>query len=137
MPRHRRQTDAAIDRQRGMQAIMVLLDVGVQAAQVANQSRVLGLVTAAQGRVNTLYMIGYFTGGSLGSLFATYGWSRWNWSGVCAVGIGLTTIAGLAAAGAWSDDVAWWALLLALVATWVSGLDYARVAPRVLRGESA
>ncbi len=47
------------------------------------------------------------------------------------------TIAGLAAAGAWSDNVAWWALLLALVATWVSGLDYARVAPRVLRGESA
>jgi CDP-diacylglycerol--glycerol-3-phosphate 3-phosphatidyltransferase len=47
------------------------------------------------------------------------------------------TIAGLAAAGAWSDDVAWWALFAALVATWVSGLDYARVAPRVLRGESA
>jgi CDP-diacylglycerol--glycerol-3-phosphate 3-phosphatidyltransferase len=45
-------------------------------------------------------------------------------------------IAGYAAAGAWSDDVAWWALLVALVATWVSGLDYARVAPRVLRGES-
>jgi len=44
-------------------------------------------------------------------------------------------IAGLAAAGLWSDDVAWWALLVALVATWVSGLDYARVAPRVLRGE--
>lgn len=47
------------------------------------------------------------------------------------------TIAGLAAAGAWSEDVAWWALLAALVVTWVSGLDYARVAPRVLRGESA
>ncbi len=47
------------------------------------------------------------------------------------------TIAGLAAAGAWSDDIAWWALLVALVATWVSGLDYARVAPRVLRGEGA
>jgi phosphatidylglycerophosphate synthase len=44
-------------------------------------------------------------------------------------------IAGLAAAGAWSDEVAFWALLAALVATWVSGLDYARVAPRVLRGE--
>jgi CDP-diacylglycerol--glycerol-3-phosphate 3-phosphatidyltransferase len=44
-------------------------------------------------------------------------------------------IAGLAAAGAWSEDVAWWALLVALIATWVSGLDYARVAPRVLRGE--
>jgi CDP-diacylglycerol--glycerol-3-phosphate 3-phosphatidyltransferase len=45
------------------------------------------------------------------------------------------TIAGLAAAGAWSDSVAWWALFVALLATWVSGLDYARIAPRVLRGE--
>lgn len=48
-----------------------------------------------------------------------------------------TAIAGFAAAGAWSEDVAWWALLVALVATWVSGLDYARVAPGVLRGERA
>jgi CDP-diacylglycerol--glycerol-3-phosphate 3-phosphatidyltransferase len=46
-------------------------------------------------------------------------------------------VAGFAAAGAWSDDVAWWFLLAALVATWVSGLDYARVAPRMLRGERA
>jgi CDP-diacylglycerol--glycerol-3-phosphate 3-phosphatidyltransferase len=44
-------------------------------------------------------------------------------------------IAGYAAAGAWSEDVAWWAVLAALAATWISGLDYARVAPRVLRGE--
>ncbi len=46
-------------------------------------------------------------------------------------------VAGYAAAGAWSDDVAWWALLIAVIATWVSGLDYARMAPRVLRGEGA
>jgi CDP-diacylglycerol--glycerol-3-phosphate 3-phosphatidyltransferase len=46
-------------------------------------------------------------------------------------------IAGFAAAGTWSSDVAWWALLTAVVATWVSGLDYARVAPGVLRGERA
>ena len=31
--------------------------------------------------------------------------------------------------------VAWWALLVALVLTWVSGLDYARSAPRLLRGQ--
>lgn len=43
-------------------------------------------------------------------------------------------IGGFAAAGAWSDDVAWWALLIALVLTWISGLDYARVAPTLLRG---
>jgi len=45
-------------------------------------------------------------------------------------------VAGFAAAGAWSKDVAWWFLLLAVVVTWVSGLDYARLAPRVLRGQS-
>ena len=46
-------------------------------------------------------------------------------------------LGGLAAAGAFDDDIAWWALLVALVLTWVSGLDYARSAPRVLRGEPA
>ncbi len=55
-----------------------------------------------------------------------------TWAQALAVAIG-----GMAAAGAWSDAVAWWALLVALVLTWVSGLDYARVAPRMLRGESA
>ena len=45
-------------------------------------------------------------------------------------------VGGLAAAGAWSDAVAWWALLVALVLTWVSGLDYARVAPSLLRGRA-
>ena len=47
------------------------------------------------------------------------------------------TIGGLAAAGVWRDDVAWWALLVAVVLTWISGLDYARIAPRVLRGKPA
>jgi CDP-diacylglycerol--glycerol-3-phosphate 3-phosphatidyltransferase len=52
-----------------------------------------------------------------------------TWAQALAVGI-----AGFAAAGAWSHDVAWWAVLAAVVLTWVSGLDYARVAPRLLRG---
>jgi phosphatidylglycerophosphate synthase len=46
-------------------------------------------------------------------------------------------VGGLAAAGAWQDDVAWWALLAAVVVTWVSGLDYARVAPGLLRSRAA
>ena len=55
-----------------------------------------------------------------------------TWSQSLAVGIG-----GFAAAGAWRDRVAWWALLIAVVLTWVSGHDYARIAPRVIRGQSA
>ena len=52
-----------------------------------------------------------------------------TWAQAIAAGVG-----GLAAAGVWSDRVAWWALLVALVLTWVSGLDYARSAPALLRG---
>ena len=40
-------------------------------------------------------------------------------------------VAGFAAAGAWTDRAAWWALLVAVILTWVSGLDYARSAPRL------
>jgi CDP-diacylglycerol--glycerol-3-phosphate 3-phosphatidyltransferase len=44
-------------------------------------------------------------------------------------------LAGLAAGGAFSDDVAWWAGLVALALTWISALDYFLSAPRVLRGQ--
>ena len=45
-----------------------------------------------------------------------------TWSQAVAAAVG-----GLAAAGAFDDRVAWWALLVALILTWISGLDYARV----------
>jgi CDP-diacylglycerol--glycerol-3-phosphate 3-phosphatidyltransferase len=44
-------------------------------------------------------------------------------------------LAGLAAGGAFSTDIAWWAGLVALALTWISGLDYFLSAPRVLRGQ--
>ena len=52
-----------------------------------------------------------------------------TWSQATAAAVG-----GFAAAGAWDDTVAWWALLVAVVLTWLSGLGYARVEPGVLRG---
>jgi CDP-diacylglycerol---glycerol-3-phosphate 3-phosphatidyltransferase len=55
-----------------------------------------------------------------------------TWAQAVAAAVG-----GFAAAGAWSDRVAWWALLVALALTWISGLDYARSAPGVLRGRPA
>ena len=55
-----------------------------------------------------------------------------TWAQSVAVGVG-----GFAAAGAWRDRIGWWALLIAVLLTWISGLDYARIAPRILRGESA
>jgi CDP-diacylglycerol--glycerol-3-phosphate 3-phosphatidyltransferase len=52
-----------------------------------------------------------------------------TWAQALAAALG-----GFAAAGAFDESIGWWALLVALVLTWVSGLDYARVAPRMLRG---
>jgi CDP-diacylglycerol--glycerol-3-phosphate 3-phosphatidyltransferase len=46
-------------------------------------------------------------------------------------------LGGLAAGGAIDQSIAWWALLAAVLLTLLSGLDYARVAPRVLRGRPA
>jgi CDP-diacylglycerol--glycerol-3-phosphate 3-phosphatidyltransferase len=43
-------------------------------------------------------------------------------------------VAGFAAAGAWSHRIAWWALLVAVILTWLSGLDYALSAPRLFAG---
>jgi CDP-diacylglycerol--glycerol-3-phosphate 3-phosphatidyltransferase len=51
-----------------------------------------------------------------------------TWSQAIAAAVG-----GLAAAGTWSHSLSWWFLLVAVVLTWVSGLDYARSAPSVLR----
>jgi len=72
---------------------VILLDAGVQGAQVANQSRVLALRAEARNRVNTIYMISYFSGGSLGSALGTWAWTHWGWSGVCAAGGGLMVAA--------------------------------------------
>src|SRR6185437_11541441 len=54
-----------------------------------------------------------------------------TWSQAVAAALG-----GFAVAGAWSTSVAWWGLLVAVVLTWVSGLDYARDAPALLRGRA-
>jgi CDP-diacylglycerol--glycerol-3-phosphate 3-phosphatidyltransferase len=54
-----------------------------------------------------------------------------TWSQAVAAAIG-----GFAAANVWGNTAAWWALLVALVLTWISGLDYARSAPALLRGRA-
>jgi CDP-diacylglycerol--glycerol-3-phosphate 3-phosphatidyltransferase len=54
-----------------------------------------------------------------------------TWSQAIAAGLG-----GFAAAGAWSNDIAWWSLLVAVVLTWASGLDYARSAPQLFRARA-
>jgi predicted MFS family arabinose efflux permease len=74
---------------------VIILDLGAQANQIANQTRIFGLEPGARGRINTIYMTIFFLGGSLGSLFSTMAWARWGWGGVCALGLGLLGLAAL------------------------------------------
>ncbi len=112
--------DPVADKLLVMTTLIVLIDQGVfpawmVAAIVARELLISGLRQAAVERGVVI------AARDLGKLK--------TWSQAAAAAIG-----GLAAAGAWRDDIAWWALVVALALTWISGLDYARAAPRVLRG---
>jgi CDP-diacylglycerol--glycerol-3-phosphate 3-phosphatidyltransferase len=111
--------DPVADKLLVLSVLIVLIDQGVfpawmVAAVVARELLVSGLRLAALERGVVL------AARDLGKLK--------TWAQAIAAGVG-----GLAAAGAWDDKVAWWALLVAVVLTWISGLDYARVAPGIFR----
>ncbi|GHG88979.1 MFS transporter [Comamonas sp. JC664] len=80
----------------GMALGVVLLDLGVQANQISNQTRVYSLRPEARSRLNTLYMVTYFAGGAAGSWLGTFAWTHWGWTGVCASGAALCVVALLA-----------------------------------------
>jgi predicted MFS family arabinose efflux permease len=65
---------------------VVLLDVGVQASHLANQTIIFGLAPEYRNRTNAVYMVSYFIGGSIGTLTAALVWERWGWTGVSALG---------------------------------------------------
>lgn len=65
---------------------VVGLDLGVQAAHIANQTRIHALLPEARNRLHTLYMFSYFAGGAAGTALASWAWETTGWLGVCAVG---------------------------------------------------
>ena len=74
-----------------------LLDLGVQGAHVANQTRVLSHMPEARSRINTIYIVSFFAGGALGSLAGSFIWILAGWRGVCLLGgtlMGLALLAG-------------------------------------------
>jgi predicted MFS family arabinose efflux permease len=62
---------------------MLLLDISVQASQVANQSRVFALVPHARSRLNSAYMTCVFLGGSAGSVIGARVYIDLGWGAVC------------------------------------------------------
>jgi predicted MFS family arabinose efflux permease len=74
---------------------VIVLDVGAQMSQVANQTRIFGLVPSARSRLNTVYMTVYFSGAAAGSALATIAWVHWKWNGVCILALSLIGLAAL------------------------------------------
>ena len=73
----------------GLIAGVLLMDVGVQAVQVANQSVIYALQPDARGRLNTVFRGTMFVGGAVGSGCAGLAWTLAGWPAVCGVGLAL------------------------------------------------
>ncbi len=74
---------------------VIILDVGAQMTQVANQTRIFGLDSSARSRLNTVYMVCYFSGAAVGSWLSSLAWAKWGWNGVSGLALGLMALAAL------------------------------------------
>ena len=72
---------------------VIILDMGVQATHISNQSIIFSLNAGARNRINTIYMVSYFIGGSAGTFMVSVLWGNYHWLGVCISGIILSSIA--------------------------------------------
>ena len=72
---------------------VVLLDLGAQANQITNQTRIYALAPSLRSRLNTVYMSSYFAGGALGSLLGVLAWSLGRWRAVSISGASLALVA--------------------------------------------
>jgi predicted MFS family arabinose efflux permease len=77
----------------GLVVGVILLDLGLQASHIANQTMVFSLNPQARNRLNTVYMFTYFMGGATGTLLASHAWQLWRWDGVVLVGVVFSSLA--------------------------------------------
>jgi predicted MFS family arabinose efflux permease len=75
---------------------IALLDLGVQAMHISNQSAVYSLHGKARSRLTTAYMVAYFLGGVALSAATSALYAAGGWGAVCALGAG-TAVFGLLA----------------------------------------
>lgn len=74
----------------GMILGVVLIDAGVQACNVTNQTYMFSKVQTAVSRVNTVFMGCLFIGGSVGTFLAGAALEHTGWNGVCLIGLVMT-----------------------------------------------
>ncbi len=76
----------------GLIAGIVLLDMGIQAINISNQSLIFASHKEATNRINTAYMVAYFVGGALGTWIGGLVWGWFGWPGVVSAGGGVVVL---------------------------------------------
>lgn len=66
---------------------VVLVDLGIQALHIINQNIIFTNNPEARNRVNTVYMVGFFIGGALGTTLGAFAWEEYKWTGVSVLGV--------------------------------------------------
>lgn len=69
---------------------VVLVDLGLQALHITNQNIIFSKNHEARNRVNTIYMVGFFIGGALGTFLGAIVWEHFKWNGVALLGLSLS-----------------------------------------------
>lgn len=72
---------------------VIVLDIGVQAGLVSNQTRAFAVDPKAQGRINSLYMTATFFGGAVGATVSGALMARFGWTGIAGFGVALGLLA--------------------------------------------
>ena len=70
-----------------------LLDCGLRAAMVANQTLVTSVDPQARSRLNTLFQAHMWGGNAVGAVIASTALTRAGWLAVCAIAFGAATLA--------------------------------------------
>lgn len=66
---------------------IMFLDMGLQTVHVTNQTIVFSHHPEAVSRLNTIYMVSYFTGGAIGTFVGGQAWKYYGWNGSVVVGL--------------------------------------------------
>ncbi|MAN26323.1 MULTISPECIES: MFS transporter [Mesonia] len=66
---------------------VVFIDMGLQSLHITNQNIIFSKNPEARNRINTIYMVGYFIGGALGTTTGAYAWQWFQWEGVASLGL--------------------------------------------------
>lgn len=72
---------------------VLLIDIGINGALIANQTRAYALAAGARGRINTVLFTTIFVFGALGALAGSQAFLVAGWIGVCAVGAAFSGLA--------------------------------------------